>query len=301
MRQVDCQKHSRSATTTRASMDSATIARRRSWRVARWENIQISFLTKININRAKSWKAPWHCGCRTHGHLKKYAIRINVRIAMINKRAGKRTMIIAMHMWRGFQYQLSFLCLFARSKWLIETSTKVKKSPPYDKGPRLLDLMDTAIFDFIIGNADRHHYEVFAEQPDSMVLLLDNAKSFGNPEHDEMSILKPITQCCLLRKSTFERWVYLSKQHIKSYIQSDRAEGRFTNQNAHWGDKNRPNCAHSPQETHRGHQSTHANDFRRFAKVCQSKRARQCVGGKLEWATTRRMMRYAMQQISPAF
>lgn len=82
---------------------------------------------------------------------------------------------------------------------------KVKKSPPYDKGPRLLDLMDTAIFDFIIGNADRHHYEVFAEQPDSMVLLLDNAKSFGNPEHDEMSILKPITQCCLLRKSTFER------------------------------------------------------------------------------------------------
>jgi len=81
----------------------------------------------------------------------------------------------------------------------------VKKSPPYDKGPRLLDLMDTAIFDFIIGNADRHHYEVFAEQPDSMVLLLDNAKSFGNPEHDEMSILKPITQCCLLRKSTFER------------------------------------------------------------------------------------------------
>jgi len=81
----------------------------------------------------------------------------------------------------------------------------VKKSPPYDKGPRLLDLMDTAIFDFIIGNADRHHYEVFAEQPDSMVLLLDNAKSFGNPEHDELSILAPITQCCLLRKSTFDR------------------------------------------------------------------------------------------------
>ena len=90
----------------------------------------------------------------------------------------------------------------------------MKKSPPYDKGPRLLDLMDTAIFDFIIGNADRHHYEVFAEQPDSMVLLLDNAKSFGNPEHDEMSILKPITQCCLLRKSTFERWVELNFQSV---------------------------------------------------------------------------------------
>ena len=74
--------------------------------------------------------------------------------------------------------------------------------------------MDTAIFDFIIGNADRHHYEVFAEQPDSMILLLDNAKSFGNPEHDEMSILKPITQCCLLRKSTFERWVELNFKSV---------------------------------------------------------------------------------------
>ena len=83
--------------------------------------------------------------------------------------------------------------------------SKVKRTPPYDKGGRLLDLMDTAIFDFIIGNADRHHYEVFEGQPDSMVLLLDNAKSFGNPELDDMSILAPIQQCCLLRKTTFER------------------------------------------------------------------------------------------------
>lgn len=73
----------------------------------------------------------------------------------------------------------------------------------------MLDLMDTAVFDFIIGNADRHHYEVFADQSDSMVLQLDNAKSFGNPHHDELSILAPISQCCLLRKSTFERLVEL--------------------------------------------------------------------------------------------
>ena len=83
----------------------------------------------------------------------------------------------------------------------------MKRTPPYDKGGRLLDLMDTAIFDFIIGNADRHHYEVFEGQPDSMVLLLDNAKSFGNPELDDMSILAPIQQCCLLRKTTFERLI----------------------------------------------------------------------------------------------
>jgi hypothetical protein len=80
---------------------------------------------------------------------------------------------------------------------------------PYDKGPRLLDLMDTTVFDFMIGNADRHHYEIFAKKPDPMVLLLDNAKSFGNPHHDELSILAPLKQCCLLRKSTFDRLVEL--------------------------------------------------------------------------------------------
>lgn len=37
----------------------------------------------------------------------------------------------------------------------------VKKSPPYTEGRRLLDLMDMAVLDFLIGNMDRHHYETF--------------------------------------------------------------------------------------------------------------------------------------------
>ena len=87
----------------------------------------------------------------------------------------------------------------------------VKPNPPYDKGVRFLDLIDMAIFDFIIGNADRHHYEVWADQPESMIILLDNAKSFGNPHHDELSILAPVAQCCLLRRSTFDRLVELKE------------------------------------------------------------------------------------------
>lgn len=37
----------------------------------------------------------------------------------------------------------------------------VRDIPPYDEGRRLLDLMDMAVYDFLIGNMDRHHYETF--------------------------------------------------------------------------------------------------------------------------------------------
>ena len=35
----------------------------------------------------------------------------------------------------------------------------MKETKPYEKGRRLLDLMDMAVFDFLMGNMDRHHYE----------------------------------------------------------------------------------------------------------------------------------------------
>ncbi len=41
---------------------------------------------------------------------------------------------------------------------------------------RLLDLVETAVFDFLIANGDRHHYEFADGYPDAAVLLLDNGK-----------------------------------------------------------------------------------------------------------------------------
>jgi hypothetical protein len=38
--------------------------------------------------------------------------------------------------------------------------------------PRLLDIVDLAVFDFLIANADRHHFEVFKDVPNSALLFI---------------------------------------------------------------------------------------------------------------------------------
>lgn len=63
---------------------------------------------------------------------------------------------------------------------------------------RLLDLVDTAIFDFLMDNGDRHHYELAQNNfHNPAVLLIDNGKSLGNPDIDHFDILAPLYQCCM--------------------------------------------------------------------------------------------------------
>lgn len=89
---------------------------------------------------------------------------------------------------------------------------EVRQHAPYnmDNSQRLLDLMDTAVFDFLIQNGDRHHYSVVAGKPESAIILLDNGKSFGDADVDHLDILAPILQCCRLRQTTYERLVLLA-------------------------------------------------------------------------------------------
>jgi len=54
----------------------------------------------------------------------------------------------------------------------------VRRTPLYETGPLLLDIIDTCIFDFIIGNADRHRYEVFENDPRGMLIMFDNGKRY---------------------------------------------------------------------------------------------------------------------------
>ncbi|ESP03996.1 hypothetical protein LOTGIDRAFT_156599 [Lottia gigantea] len=94
---------------------------------------------------------------------------------------------------------------------------KVRNRPPYNKGRRLLDLMDLTVFDFIIGNMDRHHYETFIEfGNDTFPIHMDHGRAFGKPNKDEMTIIAPVLQCCLIRYSTYMKLVkfYIGPQKL---------------------------------------------------------------------------------------
>lgn len=83
----------------------------------------------------------------------------------------------------------------------------------------LLDIMDMSVFDFLIANMDRHHYEQMITLGNySFPIHLDNGRSFGKIFQDEMSILSPLKQCCLIRHSTYQRLKYLYKHGFSEML-----------------------------------------------------------------------------------
>ncbi|XP_033643337.1 glycosaminoglycan xylosylkinase-like [Asterias rubens] len=99
-----------------------------------------------------------------------------------------------------------------KAKWELDTNycQEILQTYPIEEHRQVVDMFDTAAFDYLIGNADRHQYETFEEDGDQgMLLLMDSAKSFGNPHHDERSVLAPLEQCCKIRKSTWTKLLSL--------------------------------------------------------------------------------------------
>ncbi|XP_075941428.1 extracellular serine/threonine protein kinase FAM20C-like [Anarhichas minor] len=113
---------------------------------------------------------------------------------------------------------------YSRSKlatWESEPDycSTVTKTPPYDRGTRLVDFMDLVVLDFLMGNMDRHHYETFEKfGTDTFLIHLDNGRAFGRHSKDEPSILAPLEQCCRIRRST---WLRLQLLTLSRYRLSD--------------------------------------------------------------------------------
>ncbi|XP_064478492.1 extracellular serine/threonine protein CG31145-like [Ornithodoros turicata] len=116
-----------------------------------------------------------------------------------------------------------------KASWEIddEYCNKVRETPPYNRGRRLPDLMDMSILDFLIGNMDRHHYEVFRIfGNNSSPVHLDHGRGFGKANHDELSILAPVYQCCLMRQSTLRRLLELHNgPHRLSEVMRESLKG----------------------------------------------------------------------------
>ncbi|XP_005992213.1 pseudokinase FAM20A [Latimeria chalumnae] len=101
-----------------------------------------------------------------------------------------------------------------KEEWEINPlyCSTVKQVYSYHTSNRLLNIIDMSIFDFLTGNMDRHHYEIFTKfGNDGILIHLDNARGFGKPLHDELSILAPLIQCCIIKKSTLLRLHLLSQ------------------------------------------------------------------------------------------
>lgn len=84
-------------------------------------------------------------------------------------------------------------------------------------GKYWLDLVDVSIFDFLIQNSDRHHLEM--NEADE-ILLIDSGKGFGNPFKNELSILFPLIQCCVFRKSMLDRLILLHERGFNEILQA---------------------------------------------------------------------------------
>lgn len=50
------------------------------------------------------------------------------------------------------------------------------------------------------------------------LIHLDNGRSFGRYDHDELSILTPIRQCCVFRYSTFSRLYRVYRQGLSTLV-----------------------------------------------------------------------------------
>ncbi|XP_011496158.1 PREDICTED: glycosaminoglycan xylosylkinase [Ceratosolen solmsi marchali] len=120
--------------------------------------------------------------------------------------------------WKLAKYKHPWQRTYTRkypALWEVDINycNKVKLLKTYSaqSSNRLLDLIDTAIFDFLIDNGDRHHYELLKDSfKDPTILLIDNGKSLGNPDIDHIDILAPLYQCCIVRKTTWDRLQLLS-------------------------------------------------------------------------------------------
>ncbi|XKL67432.1 hypothetical protein PGB90_002923 [Kerria lacca] len=132
--------------------------------------------------------------------------------------SSKLTLKIMRHPW-GRTYKCSTLARWETDEYYCTTVKNSKFYSSRQNRALFLDFMDVAIFDFLISNGDRHHFEYIATSQNPRILMIDNGKSFGNPYADYIDILAPLYQCCKLRNSTFNNLLKLRGGNFSKWLQ----------------------------------------------------------------------------------
>ncbi|XP_042900547.2 extracellular serine/threonine protein kinase FAM20C [Parasteatoda tepidariorum] len=128
--------------------------------------------------------------------------------------------------WRR-TYQLN-----VKAEWEKDPSfckNVIQHLRPFNETRRLYDAVDCAIFDFLIGNENRVNFDeftVFGADNTNTLIHFDNGQGFGRSDHDELSILSPLSQCCLVRLSTFNRLyeLYVGERPLSELMRESLAK-----------------------------------------------------------------------------
>ncbi|KRX78770.1 Extracellular serine/threonine protein kinase FAM20C [Trichinella sp. T6] len=106
-------------------------------------------------------------------------------------------------------YRRTYSKMRQKAEWQLDNSyckTKLlsNSSSPFSEGRLLLDLIDMSILDFLMGNQDRHHMDMFRFEDvvEVATVHVDNGRGFGRSDFDDLDIILPLVQCCVIRPST---------------------------------------------------------------------------------------------------
>ncbi|KAK2495781.1 hypothetical protein MC885_017728 [Smutsia gigantea] len=195
-----------------------------------------AFLPDLALAKRKTWRNPWR---RSYHKRKKAeetapvfpAAEMSLRTLFCGDiflnpslsccRVNPAVLIWVAHSWFGPPCTYrggAWILILLPNSWEVDPDycEEVQQTPPYDSSHRILDVMDMTVFDFLMGNMDRHHYETFEKFGNkTFIIHLDNGRGFGKYSHDELSILAPLQQCCRIRRSTYLRLQLLAKEEYK--------------------------------------------------------------------------------------
>ncbi|KRZ39524.1 Extracellular serine/threonine protein kinase FAM20C, partial [Trichinella pseudospiralis] len=106
-------------------------------------------------------------------------------------------------------YRRTYSKMKQKAEWQLDNNyckTKLlsNSSSPFSEGRLLLDLIDMSILDFLMGNQDRHHMDMFHFEDvlEVATVHVDNGRGFGRSDFDDLDIILPLVQCCVIRPST---------------------------------------------------------------------------------------------------